>query len=144
MPAPVISVSGNDGSAGPSGYDYGGTTAQMGHHGMSGGDGSAGHDGISAGTITLQISSPETTALLPRNVVLSQSIDVDVMTERKLVYPNGELELVDTILKVDSGEPICLRAKGGDGGRGGDGGGGQNGGAGVPYVFISATSSALR
>jgi hypothetical protein len=136
MPTPIFSVSGRDGSAGATGYGYGGSMAQVGQHGTSGSDGRAGEFGIPAGTITLQISSLEAAALLPHNVVLAQPLDADVMIEGELVYPSGEAQRIDTILKVDSGEQIHLRAKGGDGGRGGDGGNGQNGGAGVPYVFL--------
>ena len=136
MPTPIFSVSGRDGSAGATGYGYGSSTAHVGHHGTSGGDGRAGEAGIPAGTITLQISSPEAVALLPHNVVLAQPLDADVMIECELVYPSGEAKRIDTILNVDSGEQIHMRAKGGDGGRGGDGGDGQNGGAGVPYAFL--------
>ena len=136
MTTPVFSVSGKDGSAGSAGFDYGGSTAPMGHHGASGGHGSAGEHGIAAGTITLQISSPEATACLPHNVALLEPIDAEILIGLKMVHPSGVQEPFDTILKVDSGEEIYLRAKGGDGGRGGDGGGGQNGGRGVPYVFF--------
>ena len=133
---PVFSVSGRDGSAGAAGIDRGLSTAAVGNHGLRGGHGMPGEFGIPAGNITMQLSSPTAIALLPYNVVLADPVDTDVLIEGELIFPNSQSSELDTILKLDAGEFISLKAKGGNGGRGGDGGNGQNGGVGVRYLLF--------
>ena len=140
MVAPIFNVSGNNGLAGGGGYNRGYSKAFRGEHGLRGGHGSPGQRGTAAGTISMEISTPTSSSLLPINVVLPQPIDADVMINTSLVFPLGNLERMDTILKVDAGESICLLAAGGHGGHGGDGGDGQNGGDGIrcdlPLLFL--------
>jgi hypothetical protein len=134
MVAPIFEVSGSDGSAGVAGIDRGHSKASPGNHGRRGGNGSQGLRGTAAGSIVLRLSTPESTALLPENVVLAHPIDIDVMIDANLVLPSGGSRRMDTILKMDAGESISLLAKGGDGGRGGDGGDGEHGGTGIRYL----------
>jgi hypothetical protein len=131
MPAPVFNVSGEDGAPGLAGVDWAYSTAQEGHHGRNGGHGRPGQDGTPAGTIAQQLLTPESTALIPQNVLLAQPVDADVQLATELVSSDGQARRVDTVLNVDAGEMIWLRANGGSGGRGGDGGGGEHGGVGI-------------
>jgi hypothetical protein len=131
MPAPEFNVSGRDGNPGAAGIDRGFSIAAEGHHGRDGGNGSPGQNGTPAGTIKQQLLTPEKTALIPQNVLLAQPIEADVQIETELLFSSGEAHRVDTILNVDAGEMIWLRANGGSGGRGGDGGGGEQGGVGI-------------
>lgn len=131
MPVPVFDVSGRDGQPGVAGIDRGHTTAAKGQSGRGGGHGSPGQAGTAAGIIALSLSTPESTTLLPHNVVLPEPAEADVSIKGDFTFSDRTSQQLDTILNVDAGEIIVLRAKGGNGGRGGDGGGGQDGGVGI-------------
>jgi hypothetical protein len=140
MVAPIFDVSGNNGLSGGAGFDRGHSIAFRGEHGLRGGHGIPGQRGTAAGTISMEVSTPTSSSLLPRNVVLPRPIDADVKINASLVFPSGKSQRMDTILKVDAGESISLLAAGGNGGHGGDGGRGQDGGNGVrcdlPLSFL--------
>ena len=129
----IFDVSGVDGVSGTSGWDFGGSTASRGQGGARGGHGTGGQHGTFAGTISVRLTTPTTTANIPKNVVLSNPIDVDVKLDASLVSTAGQLQKMDTVLKIKSGESISFLALGGNGGRGGNGGNGQNGGRGYRY-----------
>ncbi|KIK00750.1 hypothetical protein K443DRAFT_7427, partial [Laccaria amethystina LaAM-08-1] len=131
MPVPVFDVFGRDGEPGVAGIDRGHTTAAKGQNGRGGGHGSPGRAGTAAGIIALWLSTPKSTTLLPHNVVLPEPAEADVSIKGSFTFSDRTSQRLDTILNVDAGELIVLRAKGGNGGRGGDGGGGQDGGVGI-------------
>ena len=130
---PIFDVSGAHGAPGTSGEDLGLTTAHLSQHGLRGGRGTIGQRGTPAGTISVQLATPTTTANIPKNIVLANPIDGDVKLDGSFVGTDGRLQKMDTVLKINSGESICLLARGGNGGDGGHGGNGQHGGKGFPY-----------
>jgi hypothetical protein len=81
----------------------------------------------------VRLTTPTTTANIPKNVVLANPIDADVKLDASFVCTAGRLQKMDTILKINSGESMCFLAAGGNGGHGGHGGDGQNGGKGFKY-----------
>jgi hypothetical protein len=133
---PIFNVSGSDGAAGSAGVDYGLSTAPAGTHGVRGGHGSPGQPGVAAGEITMQLASPTASALLPYNVVLAEPVDTDVTIQSQLIFSDRQTSQIDTIMNIEGGDYIGLRALGGSGGRGGDGGNGQNGGVGIRCLLI--------
>ena len=148
---PIFDVSGGDGAPGTSGEDLGHSTALLGQHGVRGGRGTRGQRGTSAGTISVRLTTPTSTANIPKNVVLANPIDADVKLDASLVSNAGQLlQKLDTVLKINSGETMSFLALGGNGGRGGNGGDGQNGGEGLEYgtflvlSFIEPTSEYAR
>jgi hypothetical protein len=130
MKGPVFDVSGRKGTAGASGLTYHGPLSD-GQDGRDGGDGHPGHPGTPGGSILLQLSTPQSTARLPPNVVLSQPADADATIDIFMRWSTGRSEEMKTILEVIGGEWILLFAKGGDGGAGGDGSNGQKGARGA-------------
>ena len=130
---PIFDVSGSHGSPGTSGESLGDSTANMGQHGVRGGRGTIGQRGVNAGTISMQLSTCMSTAEIPPNLVLPDPIDADVKVDASFVSPDGRLQKMDTVMKVNSGELIRLLALGGSGGNGGHGGHGQHGGKGFRY-----------
>lgn len=135
MPVPIFDVSGRDGEPGIPGIERGHTRAAIGQNGRGGGHGSPGQAGTAAGIIALWLSTPNSTTLLPHNVVLPEPAEADVSIKGTFTLSDRTSQQIDTILNVDAGELIILRAKGGNGGRGGDGGGGQDGGVGFRCFF---------
>ena len=131
MPVPIFDVSGKDGEPGTAGIERGHITAAKGKNGSRGGHGSPGRAGTAAGIIELWLSTPNSTTLLPYNVVLPEPAEADVSIKGEFTLSDRTSQQIDTILGVDAGELIVFRAKGGNGGRGGDGGGGQDGGVGI-------------
>ena len=129
---PFFDVSGVDGASGTSGTTYY-TTAPKGSSGLSGMDGTDGQSGTTAGTVAVRLTTPKTTANIPKNVVLANPIDADVKLEASIVCPAGRLQKLDTIMKINLGESMCFHALGGHGGNGGNGGNGQHGGDGYKY-----------
>ena len=130
---PIFDVSGVHGASGTSGEDLGQSTAPLSQHGLRGGRATIGQRGTPAGTISVQLATPTTTANIPENVVLANPIDADVKLDASFVCTTGRLQKMDTVLKINSGESMCLLASGGNGGHGGHGGHGQNGGKGFKY-----------
>ena len=131
MPVPIFDVSGRDGKPGIAGTERGHTKAAIGQPGREGGHGSPGRAGTVAGIIALWLSAPNSTTLLPHNVVLPEPAEAEVLIKGNFTSSDRTSEQIDTLLNVDAGELIVFRAKGGNGGRGGDGGGGQDGGVGM-------------
>jgi len=125
----IFDESGVHGAPGTSRKDLGNSMAPLGQDGQKGGHGTRGQPGTHASNIQVRLSTPTTTANIPKNVVLANPIDVDV----KLVYTTGQMQKVDNTLKIDSGESMSFLAIGGNGGNGGNGGDGQNGGKGNEY-----------
>ena len=130
---PIFDVSGVDGASGTSGNSRDHSTASGGQHGRSGGHGTDGQHGTSASNIAVQLTTPTTTANIPKNVVLANPIDVDVKLDTSIISTAGQLQKKDTILKINSGELMSFHALGGHGGNGGNGGNGQHGGKGYGY-----------
>jgi hypothetical protein len=128
----IFDVSGVDGASGTSSKRHH-STASHGVRGLGDSHGTDGQCGTSAGTIELRLTTPKTTANIPKNVVLANPIDVDVKLDGTIVYSDGRLQKMDTILKVNLGKTMRFRALGGHGGNGGDGGYGQHGGKGLRY-----------
>ena len=128
----VFDVSGVDGTSGISGVSYG-SVASRGRDGLWGGHGIDGHCGTSAGTISMQLSTPTTTSIIAKKVVLANPIDVDVKLDASIVKSSGELQKMDTLLNIKSGQTMCFIALGGHGGNGGHGGHGQDGGKGYRH-----------
>jgi len=127
MPVPVFDVSGRDGEPGAAGIDRGHRTAREGQNGRGGGHGNPGRAGTASGIISLWFSTPQSTTLLPHNVVLPEPAEADVSVKGDFTFSDRTAERINTTLNVDAGELIVLRAKGGNGGQGGDGGGGEEG-----------------
>ena len=130
----IFDVSGVDGALGTSGKPEHQSTASHGVHGLWGSHATDGQSGTSAGTIELRLTTPTTTANIPKNVVLANPIHADVKLDGTIVYSDGRLQMMDTILKVKLGKTMTFRAVGGHGGDGGNGGYGQHGGKGLRYV----------
>jgi hypothetical protein len=130
---PSFDVSGVHGAPGISGYDLGLSTGPLGQHGQRGGHGTRGQHGTSAGTISVRLTTPKSTANIPKNVVLANPMDADVKLDASLVCADGQLQKMDTVLKIKSGETMSFLALGGNGGQGGHGGNGQHGGKGFEY-----------
>jgi len=128
MKPPIFDVSGGHGASGTSGK--GGSSSR---YGKSGDHGTSGQHGTSAGTISVRLTTPPTTAKIPKNVVLANPIDADVKLSASIVCTAGRLEKMDTALKIKSGESMCFLAVGGNGGHGGNGGNGGSGEAGHKY-----------
>jgi hypothetical protein len=125
----IYDESGVHGAPGSSGEDPDDPMAPLGQDGQKGGHGTRGQPGKHGSNIQVRLSTPTTTANIPKNVVLPNPIDVDV----KLVYTAGRTEKLDNTLKIDSGESMSFLAMGGNGGNGGNGSKGQNGGKGKEY-----------
>lgn len=125
-------VSGVDGASGISRKRHH-STASRGVRGLDGSHATDGQCGTSAGTIDLRLATPTTTANIPRNVILANPIDTDVKLDGTIVYSDGRLQNMDSILNVDSGKTMRFRALGGRGGDGGSGGYGEHGGEGLRY-----------
>ena len=133
-------VSGVDGASGTSGWSYN-SAASRGSDGLSGGDGTDGQHGTSAGSIAVRLTTPTSTANIPKNVVLPNPIDAAVQLDASIVYSAGQLQKMDTILKINSEELMSFHALGGHGGNGGSGGNGQDGGKGYRYgAFLYSLS----
>jgi hypothetical protein len=96
-------------------------------------DGAEGQRGTNAGTIAVRLTTPTTTADIPKNVVLPNPIDVNVKLDASIVSTTGRQERMDTKLKINSGESMCFLALGGHGGNGGNGGNGERGLQGARY-----------
>ena len=128
----VFDVSGVNGVSGTSGDSFY-STASDGSDGRDGGYGEDGQCGRDAGTIAMRLSTPETTAGIPKNVVLPHPIDVDVKLDASIKGSGGQLQKMDTILKINAGELMFFLALGGHGGHGGNGGNGEDGGTGFRY-----------
>ena len=126
----IFDVSGVDGTSGTSGRDFTHSTAPG--DGRRGGDGTDGQCGTSAGTIAVRLTTPTTTANIPKNVILPNPIDTDVNLDASIVC-KGQLKKIDIILKINSEESMCFHALGGHGGNGGNGGNGERGGNGSGY-----------
>ncbi|KAF8814509.1 hypothetical protein BYT27DRAFT_7206090 [Phlegmacium glaucopus] len=126
----IFDVSGVNGASGTSGTSRGHSTASNGEDGLRGGHGTDGQPGTSAGTIAVRLTTPTTTVNIPKNVVLPNPIDADVKLDASIVRTAGQLQQMDTILKIGSGKLMSFFALGGHGGNGGDGGDGQHGGKG--------------
>ncbi|KAF8814527.1 hypothetical protein BYT27DRAFT_7206095 [Phlegmacium glaucopus] len=137
MIIPIFDVSGVTGASGTSGTSRGHSRASGGD-GLGGGHGTGGRCGTSAGTIAVRLTTPTTTANIPKNVVLPNPIDADVKLDASIVHTAGQLKKMDTILKIDSGGSMSFFTLGGHGGNGGNGGNGQHGGHG--YDGRDATS----
>jgi hypothetical protein len=133
MKAPIFDVSGVHGVPSTSGKNFSHSTAHTSQHGLWGGHGANGQHGTSGGTISLQLTTPPTTANIPKNVVLAKPIDADVKLDGSIVCTAGRLQNVHTVLKIKSGELMAFLAAGGNGAHGGNGGDGQNGGQGFMY-----------
>jgi len=133
MKAPIFDVSGIHGAPSTSGKNFGHSTARTSQHGLWGGHGANGQHGTSAGTISLRLTTPPTTANLPKNGVLANPIDADVKLDGSIVCTAGRLQNMHTVLKIKSGELMAFLAAGGNGAHGGSGGDGQNGGKGFMY-----------
>jgi hypothetical protein len=131
MSVTVFDVSGKAGESGAAGIDLGYSTAAGGQNGRGGGHGSPGRAGAAAGIIALRLLTPESTALLPHNVVLPEPAQADVAVKGEFTFSDRTSQRMDTILNVDAKELIVLRARGGNGGQGGNGGGGEDGGVGI-------------
>ena len=129
---PIFDVSGVNGASGTSGTSFDHCTASGGMDGRWGAHGAKGQNGTSAGNINVRLTTPTTTANLPKNKVLPNPIDVDVKLDAALVC-TGRLQKKDAILRIKSGESMCFHALGGHGGDGGDGGNGEHGGKGFRY-----------
>jgi hypothetical protein len=127
---PVFDVSGEHGAPGVTGIGLGHLQASTGQDGRRGGHGGPGHPGKPAGQIFMQLSTPRSTAAIPKDVILARPTDSDVMMDTSMLLPTGQSKKMETILGVQAGQSIVLLAKGGDGGRGGDGGNGEDGGTG--------------
>jgi hypothetical protein len=127
---PIFEVPGIHGASGISGYSYAHSPDDYGGHGQRGGNGTGGQDGSSAGTISVRLTTPTTTANIPENVVLPNPIDVDVKVDAYIAQAAGQLQKMDTVLKINSWESMSFIAVGGDGGNGGNG---QDGGTGYRY-----------
>ena len=134
----IFDVSGVDGASGISGVSYR-SVASRGHDGLWGGQGIDGNCGTSAGTISMQLSTPTTTSIIPKKVVLANPIDVDVKLDASIVSSSGELQKMDTLLNIKSGESMYFLALGGHGGNGGHGGHGQDGGEGYRHGTFPCT-----
>jgi len=130
---PIFDVSGVHGASGTSGKDRGNSTASPSGHGRMGGHGTGGQHGTSSGTISVRFTTPTTTANIPKKMVLANPIDVEVKVDAHITNAAGQLEKMNTILKIDSRESMSFLALGGNGGHGGDGGDGQHGGRGKKY-----------
>ena len=76
-------------------------------------------DGTACRHVKFFLYTPTTTANIPRNVILASPIDTDVKLDATIVYSNGRLQNMDSMLNVNSGKTMRFRALGG---RGGDGG----------------------
>ena len=129
---PIFDVSGVHGAPGISGegqFQAGNGT----NDGRNGVHGTGGQDGTPAGTISVRLTTPTTTANIPENVVLANPIDVDVKLDAYIAQATGQLQKMDTVLKINSWESMSFAAVGGNGGNGGNGGHGQNGGKGYKY-----------
>ena len=125
-----IDASGDQGASGESGQhgkDRKHSLNKYSQDGMRGGDGTGGQCGTSAGTISVRLITPKTTANIPENVILANPIDVEVKLHGSITKVSGQLQEVDTVLKIKSWESMSFLAVGGNGGRGGNGGNGQNG-----------------
>ena len=108
---------------------------------MKGGDGTGGQDGTSADTISVRLT---TTANIPENVVLDNPIDVDVKLDAYIAQADGQLQKIDTALKINSSEWSSFLAVGGNGGQGSNGGNGQQGRKGVRYgAFLLLSNDSL-
>ena len=129
MKPPIFDVSGGHGAPGTSGKDGGSKSG----YGKRGGHGTSGQHGTSAGTISVRLTTPPTTANIPKNVVLANPIDADVKLSASIVCTAGQLQKMDTALKIKSGESMCFLAVGGNGGHGGHGGNGASGEKGSKY-----------
>ena len=136
MTVPVFDVSGRDGEPGAAGIDLGHSVAGRGQNGRGGGHGSPGRAGTAAGVIALWLTTSQTTAALPHNVVLPEPTEADVLVKGDFTFSDKTSQRMDTVLNVDAEELIVLRAIGGNGGRGGDGGDGEGGGVGI-RCFLS-------
>jgi hypothetical protein len=130
---PIFDVSGVHGASGTSGQNGGNSKASRGLHGSSGGHGTGGQHGTYAGTISVRLTTPTTTANIPTNVVLANPIDMDVKLDAYIACAAGQLQKMDTVLKIKSGESMSFLALGGNGGHGGHGGNGQHGRSGKRY-----------
>ena len=140
----IYDVSGANGASGTSGHSYHYKAGTGMHDGAPGGDGTDGQLGATAGTIAVRLTTPTTTANIPKNVVLAKPIDVDVKLEASVVFSTDRLQKTNTILKINSGESICFHALGGHGGKGGDGGDGQDGGTGYRYdTFLALFNKSI-
>ena len=141
--SPIFDVSGVNGAAGISGTSFGLTMASTGSDGRRGGDGTDGQCGSDAGTIAVQLTTPRT-ANFPKNVVLPNPTDADVKLDASIVSAAGQLQKMDTILKIDSGGSIRFLAPGGHGGHGGHGGNSEQGGEGFRYAFSPSMNPFLN
>jgi hypothetical protein len=130
---PIFDVPGIHGASGISGYSHWHPPTGYGDYGQRGGNGTGGKDGSSAGTISVRLTTPTTTANIPENVVLPNPIDVDVKLDAYIAQAAGQLQKMDTVLKINSWESMSFLAVGGTGGNGGNGGNGQDGGTGYRY-----------
>ena len=129
---PIFDVSGVHGASGISGKDRGHCVAHTTDDGLNGGNGTGGQDGTSAGTILVRLTTPTTTANIPKNVVLANPIDVDVMLDAS-TQAAGQLQKMYTVVKINSWESMSFLAVGGNGGQGGNGGDGESGCPGYRY-----------
>ena len=140
----IFDVSGINGAPGASGIDYDYLPAPVDYDGSSGGHGETGQRGTSAGIIAMQLTTPISTANIPKNVILANPSDADVKLLVSNVDTADQPQNMDTIIKINSGESIYLHARGGNGGRGGDGGNGQDGGKGFRYSGFSRYSPSIE
>ena len=142
---PIFNVSGVNGASGRSGAS-GSSGTSYNRHGQRGGDGIAGQCGTSAGTIAVRLTTLTTTNI-PKNEVLPTPVDADVKLEASIVCA-GQLQKMDKILRINSGESMCFHALGGHGGNGGNGGHGGHGANGSRYgafpVFSFNTNALLN
>jgi hypothetical protein len=130
---PIFDVSGVDGASGISGYCLGHSRASTGADGRNGGHGTNGKCGTPAGTINVRFTTPTTTANILENLVLPKPIDADVQLDASIVFCTGQVQKMDTILKIKSEKSMFFLALGGHGGKGGNGGDGEDGGHGYRY-----------
>jgi hypothetical protein len=124
---PIFDVSGIHGASGNSGMSSSHLYSEYNYKSKVGGDGTNGQCGTSAGTITVRLTTPTTTADVPKNVVLPNPISADVKVDASIVCTAGRLQKLDAVLKIMPEKLMCFLAPGGDGGAGGDGGDGENG-----------------
>ena len=124
----IFDVSGVDGASGTSGKSFSHSTAHL--DARRGGHGTDGQAGTTAGDIAVRLTTPTTTANIPKNVVLAKPIDTDVRLRASIINSSKQKEKTDAIWTINSGKLMCFHALGGHGGNGGDGGDGGNGGGG--------------